>query len=97
MRFARTPPPAIILARSARELFEARWARREPLGGSAALYGGLLHAASRYPLPVRLFEIGASAGLNLFADRFRYLDDTGRPWGDTGSSVGAAAEHSGRV
>ena len=57
------------------------------VGRSAALYGGLLHAASRYPLPVRLFEIGASAGLNLFADRFRYLDDTGRPWGDAGSSV----------
>jgi hypothetical protein len=57
------------------------------VGRSAALYGGLLHAAARYPLPVRLFEIGASAGLNLFADRFRYLDDTGRPWGDTGSSV----------
>jgi hypothetical protein len=57
------------------------------VGRSAALLGGLLRSVARYALPVRLFEIGASAGLNLFADRFRYLDATGAGWGDAESPV----------
>ena len=40
------------------------------VGRSAALMGGLVQLDHR--LPVRLFEIGASAGLNLRADRFSY-------------------------
>ncbi|MEV5962261.1 DUF2332 domain-containing protein [Kribbella sp. NPDC051952] len=43
------------------------------VGRSASLYGGLLHLVEAVPLPVRLFEIGASGGLNLRADRFRYV------------------------
>jgi hypothetical protein len=57
------------------------------VGRSAALLGGLLRCLARHPLPVRLFEIGASGGLNLFADRFRYADDTGAAWGDPDSPV----------
>jgi hypothetical protein len=57
------------------------------VGRASALLGGLLRAVDARPLPVRLFEIGASGGLNLFADRFRYLDDTGRGWGDPDSPV----------
>jgi hypothetical protein len=41
----------------------------------------------RWPLPVRLFEIGASGGLNLQADRFRCSDDAGGQWGDPQSPV----------
>ena len=41
-------------------------------GRSAALYGGLLWAAERLGAPLRVLEIGASAGLNLLADRFAY-------------------------
>jgi hypothetical protein len=39
---------------------------------SAALLPGLLQIARQTGLPVRLHEIGSSAGLNLFADRFSY-------------------------
>jgi hypothetical protein len=42
-------------------------------GRSAALYGGLLWASERVQAPLRLLEIGASAGLNLLADRFAYV------------------------
>jgi hypothetical protein len=57
------------------------------VGRSAALLGGLLRSVARHSLPVRLFEIGASAGLNLFADRFHYLDAAGSAWGDPHSPV----------
>jgi hypothetical protein len=62
------------------------------VGRSAALLGGLLRSLDRQglpvrPLPIRLFEIGASGGLNLHADRFRYADDSGRGWGDPHSRV----------
>ena len=57
------------------------------VGRAAALLGGLLLLVDRWPLPVRLFEIGASGGLNLRADRFRCTDDAGGRWGDRRSPV----------
>jgi hypothetical protein len=41
-------------------------------GRSAVLFGVLLWIADRYRRPVRLLEIGASAGLNLLAENFAY-------------------------
>ncbi|UYM06153.1 DUF2332 domain-containing protein [Solicola gregarius] len=58
------------------------------VGRSAALLGGLLRVADRFMLPIRLCEIGASAGLNLRADHFRY---TFRRFDPTVSDPGTAA------
>jgi hypothetical protein len=67
------------------------WLDRPPqtneVGRSGALMGGLLEIGESFRLPVRLFEIGSSGGLNLLADRFRYVDDRGTSHGDTTSDV----------
>ena len=57
------------------------------VGRSAALYGGLLYVAAQTGKPVRLLELGASAGLNLMADRFGYELDDGTVLGDPASPV----------
>jgi hypothetical protein len=56
------------------------------VGRSAALIGGLLILAHRFGLPIRLFEIGCSAGLNLRADHYRYRYPGGQ-WGPGDSPV----------
>lgn len=73
---ARRTWPALVDLMRASPLELAADLRRPPqtneVGRAAPLFGALLHAAGPEPLPVRLFEIGASAGLNLRADRFCY-------------------------
>jgi hypothetical protein len=56
------------------------------VGRSAALLGGFLEVAHRTGLPLRILEIGSSAGLNLRWDRYRYESDDG-VWGDPYSKV----------
>lgn len=56
------------------------------VGRSAALIGGLLIACLQFDLPIRLFEIGSSAGLNLRPDRYRYRY-LGGEWGLADSPV----------
>jgi hypothetical protein len=56
------------------------------VGRAAALIGGLLYLTARADLPVRLVEVGASAGLNLRADRFFVPGDSGT-YGDPDSPV----------
>jgi hypothetical protein len=57
------------------------------VGRAAALYGGLLHVAAQTGLPIRLLEVGASAGLNLQVDRFAHDIAEGVVLGDPGSPV----------
>lgn len=66
------------------------------IGRAAALLGGLLRLVERWPLPVRLFEIGSSGGLNLHPDRIRYTDDAGGSWGPQDSPVVLESAWNGR-
>jgi len=56
------------------------------VGRSAALLGGFLEVARQTQRPLRILELGASAGLNLRWDRYRYASAEGA-WGDPGSKV----------
>jgi len=78
-----------------RELLE-RPVQTNDVGRSAALYGGLLVIADRTGLPVRLLEVGASAGLNLRVEHFAYHLDDGRVLGNRSSEVRLADPWSGR-
>ncbi len=48
---------------------------------SGILLGAMLHVADLTGLPLEIFEIGASAGLNLAFDEYRYNLGEGRVWG----------------
>jgi hypothetical protein len=54
----------------------AAWLDHAPqtneVGRSAVLMSGLLAIADRFRLPLRLYELGASAGLNLLLDAYGY-------------------------
>ena len=55
-------------------------------GRSAVLFAGLLWLTHRHRRPIRLLEVGASAGLNLLADRYSYVIG-GRELGDAASPL----------
>ena len=61
---------------------------------SGVLLGGFLTIAEETGLPLRTFEVGASAGLNLFWDRFRY-DLGAAAWGDPVAPVVVPVDWSG--
>lgn len=73
----------------------AAWLGRAPqtneVGRSAVLMAGLLEVAARFGLPIALYELGASAGLNLQLDRYDY-DLGGRRVGAAGATVRIAPD-----
>jgi hypothetical protein len=77
-----------------RELVE-RPVQTNETGRCAALLGGFLEIARTTGLPLRLLGVGASAGLNLAFDRYRYELGDGR-WGPDDSPVTIRSALSGR-
>ena len=69
-------------------------------GRAAILLAGFSEIARHTGLPLRLREIGASAGLNLFFDHFRYkieIDKAALNWGDANSPLTIAAQWRGQA
>jgi hypothetical protein len=64
------------------------------VGRCAALLPGFLGVAAETGLPLRLLEVGASAGLNLFWSEYRY-EGGDFAWGSAGSPVRIPFELSG--
>lgn len=61
---------------------------------SAAILTGALRIAARFDMPLEIYEVGASAGLNQRFDAYRY-DFGPLEWGDPASSVVIRGEWSG--
>ncbi len=80
----------LLMALGRHESFIRAFLRSPPqtneVGRSAVLLGGFLRVAARTRLPVRLLEIGASAGLNMIWDSYGYRIG-GQQWGDPASPV----------
>jgi hypothetical protein len=74
-----TPPPRLLDALS-------RPPQTNEVGRAASLIGGFLQLSAETRRPVRALEIGASAGLNLRFDRFRYEQGV-EGFGPSGSPV----------
>ena len=69
-------------------------------GRAAMLLLGFSEITKRTRLPLRLREMGASAGLNLFFDKFHYrlaTDKGDETWGPTDSPLSLAAQWRGRA
>jgi hypothetical protein len=64
----------------------ARPVQTNEVGRAAPLASAFAVVAARTGLPLRLLEIGSSAGLNLRLDRF-WFEAGGVGWGDRGSAV----------
>jgi hypothetical protein len=71
-----------------------RWPQTNEVRRCASLLGGFLWIAQRLQQPLHLREIGASAGLNLLWDRYRYVLGPHR-WGAPKAPVRIEAEWDG--
>ena len=71
------PAFAALLAAGCPEVDEllTRPPQTNEVGRAASMIGGFLEVARVTEMPLRVLEIGASAGLNLRFDRFRYEQD----------------------
>jgi hypothetical protein len=85
---------AFIALVDEREITLERPVQTNEVGRSAALLGGFLTVANETGLGLRVLEIGASAGLNLRWDRFRYEADDWA-FGDSASPARIPCEYTG--
>lgn len=86
--------PAMVTHRARLAAFMAHEPQTNEVRRSICLLGGFLEIAKATGLPLRCFEIGASAGLNLSWDRYRY--EVGEDsWGDPAAVVRMDTEWTG--
>jgi hypothetical protein len=85
---------AFIALVDERDITLDRPVQTNEVGRSAALLGGFLTVAAETGLGLRVLEIGASAGLNLRWDRFRY-EAADWAFGDSASPARVPCEYSG--
>lgn len=64
---------------------------------SSAILGMALKLAERFDMPLSLYEIGASAGLNLGFDSYHYIVGEELEWGDTDALVHIESEWRGHL
>jgi hypothetical protein len=91
-------PPFLDVLRERRDVLRElveRPVQTNEAARCAALLGGFLEVAGATALPLRLLEVGASAGLNLAFDRYRY-ELGGERWGPEDSPVTIRAALTGR-
>ena len=82
--------PAMIARHDRLAGFMAHEPQTNEVRRSICLVGGFLEVAAATGLPLRCFEIGASAGLNSLWDRYRYSFgplDSSPHWGDPAAGV----------
>ena len=86
VELARVVASTLAEADDALHAWLARAPQTNEIGRAAVLYPGLLAIARLTGLPLALFELGASAGLNLAPERYAYRLG-GRELGDPASAV----------
>ena len=89
--------PAVLLAHADFiRAFIAAAPQTNEVARAAVLLGGFMQIAAATRLPLRLLEIGASAGLNLLWDQFHYQLGTAS-WGNAASPVRLAPSWHGNL
>jgi hypothetical protein len=89
-------PSVVEQHRSYIQAFLSSAPQTNEVGRSGVLVGGFLQVAEETGLPLRLLEIGASAGLNAVWDRYHYQFGAAE-WGDRQSTVRIAPRWEGRL
>ena len=91
---------AIEKSIAAHDAFLDLWLNSPPqtneVARSGSLLGGALHLAADTKLPIDLYEIGSSAGLNLSFDRYHY-DFKLTEWGSAAEGVNIVQEWQGKL
>lgn len=74
-------------AEAVREILRSKETQSNVVRRSAALFPAFEYVSREVPEPLAVVEVGTSAGLNLFCDRYAYDYGTGRTYGERDAAV----------